>query len=141
MEPLEKKIRMEQAGFRPNRSCVDRINTLSAIIGQSLEFQYPLYLLFADYCRAFDSVQRECIWKVLEERGLQKEFITLVKEGQNSSFQCRVLHKGQLTEPLQTISGVRQECHLSPLLFLVVLDGALNEVFSKKARGISWRLT
>jgi hypothetical protein len=132
MEPLEKKIRMEQAGFRPNRSCVDRINSLSAIIEQSLEFQYPLYLLFVDYCRAFDSVQRECIWKVLEERDLIKEFITLVKEGHNG-FQCRVLHKDQLTEPLQTISGVRQECHLSPLLFLMVLDGALNEVFSKKA--------
>jgi hypothetical protein len=51
------------------------------------------------------------------------------------------LHNGQLTEPFQTISGVPQGCLLSPLLFLVVLDGVLNEVFSKKARGISWRST
>jgi hypothetical protein len=28
MEQLEKKIRMEQAGLRPNQSCVDQINTL-----------------------------------------------------------------------------------------------------------------
>jgi hypothetical protein len=85
-------------------------------------------------------VQRECIWRALEERSLPKKFINLVKEGYNS-FQCRVLHNGQLTEPFQTISGARQGCLLSPLLFLVVSDGVLNEMFSKKARGISRRLT
>jgi hypothetical protein len=84
MEPLEKKIRMEQAGFRPNRSCVDQINTLRVIIGQSLEFQSPLYLLFVDYSRAFDSVQRECIWRALEERGFPKKIINLIKEGYNN---------------------------------------------------------
>jgi hypothetical protein len=131
---------MEQAGFRSNRSCVDQINTLRVIIEQSLEFQSPLYLLFVDYSRAFDSVQRECIWRALEERNLPKKFINLVKEGYNS-FQCRVLHNGQLTEPFQTISGARQGCLLSPLLFLVVSDGVLTEMFSKKARGISRRLT
>jgi hypothetical protein len=30
---------------------------------------------------------------------------------------------------------------LSPLLFLVVLDGVLNETFQGKSRGISWKLT
>jgi hypothetical protein len=64
----------------------------------------------------------------------------MIKEGYNS-FQCTVLHNGQLTESFQTISGVRQGCLLSPLLFLVVLDSDINEVFSKNARGISWRLT
>jgi hypothetical protein len=48
---------------------------------------------------------------------------------------------GQLTETFQTTSGVRQGCLLSPLLFLVVPDGVLNELFSKKSRGISWGLT
>jgi hypothetical protein len=36
MEPLEKKIRLQQAGFRPNRSCVDQINTLRVMTEQSL---------------------------------------------------------------------------------------------------------
>jgi hypothetical protein len=31
MEPLEKKIRKEQAGFHPNWSCIDQINTLRLI--------------------------------------------------------------------------------------------------------------
>jgi hypothetical protein len=102
--------------------------------------QSPLYLLFVQYSSAFDSVQRGCIWRALEERGPPKKFISLIREGYNG-FQCRVLHNGQLKEPFQTISGVCQGCLLSPQLFLVVLDGVLNDIFSKKARGISWRLT
>jgi hypothetical protein len=62
MELLEKKIRMKQAGFRPNWSCV----TLRVITEQSLEFQSPLFLLFVEYSRAFDSVQRRCICRALK---------------------------------------------------------------------------
>jgi hypothetical protein len=74
---LETGIRKEQAGFRPNRSCTDQVNTLRIIIEQYLEFQSPLYLLFVDYQKACDSVDRRWIWKALEERGLPNKFIKL----------------------------------------------------------------
>jgi hypothetical protein len=32
MEPLEKKIQTEQAGFHANWSCIDQINTVRLII-------------------------------------------------------------------------------------------------------------
>jgi hypothetical protein len=102
---LETGIRKKQAGFRPNRSCIDQINTLRIIIKQSLEFQSPLYLLFVDYQKAFDSVYRRWIWKALEERSLPNKFIKLIKEGYNQ-FSYRVLHNGQLTTPFETKSGV-----------------------------------
>jgi hypothetical protein len=53
---LEKGLRREQAEFRHNRSRIDQINTLRVIIEQSFEFQSPLYLMFVDYQRAFDSL-------------------------------------------------------------------------------------
>lgn len=37
-------------------------------------------------------------------------------------YQCRVLHKGQLSEPFTTQSEVNQGCILSPMLFLIVID-------------------
>jgi hypothetical protein len=83
MEPLEKEIQMEQAGFCRDRSRIGQINTLRVIIEQSLDFQSPPYVLFVDYSGAFDSVQRECIWRALEERGLPKKIINLIKEGYN----------------------------------------------------------
>jgi len=55
---MEMGLRKEQTGFRHNRSCINQINTLRVIIEQSVEFQSPLYMLFVDYQRAFDSLNR-----------------------------------------------------------------------------------
>jgi len=62
---LERGLQKEQAGFYHNKSCIDQINTLRIIIEQSLEFQSPLYMLFVDYQRAFDSLNRAWIWEEL----------------------------------------------------------------------------
>jgi hypothetical protein len=59
---LEKGLQKEQAGFHHSRSCIDQINALGSIIEQSLRFHSPIYLLFVDYQRAFDSLDRTWIW-------------------------------------------------------------------------------
>jgi hypothetical protein len=83
MYALEDNLRNEQAGFCPNRSCIDQINTLTIITEQSIEFQSPMYMVFVDYKRALDSLNRDCIWKELKARGLPSNFINLIKEGYN----------------------------------------------------------
>ena len=127
----EMGLRKEQAGFHQNRSYIDQINTLRVIIEQSVEFHSPLYM-FVDYQRAFDSLSRTWIWDELKVRGLPSRFINIIKEGYED-FNCRVLHEGQL-------SGVRQGCLLSPLLFLLVMDGVLRRALDGKKRGLTWRL-
>ncbi|CAG4943626.1 unnamed protein product [Colias eurytheme] len=52
IEPL---IRREQAGFQPNRSCTDQINTLRIILEQASEWQREIYLTFVDFEKAFDT--------------------------------------------------------------------------------------
>lgn len=61
VKAVDAKIRSEQAGFREGRSCTDQINTIRIIIEQSVEMNSPLYLLFIDFEKAFDSIDRECI--------------------------------------------------------------------------------
>ena len=66
---LDETLREEQAGFRQDRSCTDNIATLRIIIEQSLEWQIPLYLVFVDFQKAFDSVDRDVIWRLMEHYG------------------------------------------------------------------------
>ncbi|KAL8567075.1 hypothetical protein ACOMHN_027502 [Nucella lapillus] len=66
---LDKTLRDEQAGFRQDRSCTDHIATMRIIIEQSLEWQTPLYNIFVDFQKAFDSVDREVIWKLMQHYG------------------------------------------------------------------------
>jgi sorting nexin-29 len=111
MYALNNNLRNKQAGFCPHRSCVDEINSLKIITKQSAEFQSPLYLVFVDYRRAFDFLNRECIWKELKVRGLSSKFLNLIQEDYNS-FSCRIYYNGHLSEPFLTISGVKQGCLL-----------------------------
>jgi len=127
---LEMGLQKEQAGFRKNRSCIDQINTLRVIIEQSVEFQSPLYMLLVDYQRAFDSLNRAWIWDELKVRGLPSIFINTIKEG----------YENQVSDSIKTSSGVRQGCLLSPLLFLLAMDGVLRRALDGKKRGLTWRL-
>ena len=76
---LDKKLRDEQAGFRQNRSCTDHIATMRIIIEQSLEWQSPLYSVFVDFQKAFDSIDRETIWKLMQHYGSPPKFITIIQ--------------------------------------------------------------
>ncbi|XP_030756962.1 uncharacterized protein LOC115882853 [Sitophilus oryzae] len=115
-DALEPTLRKEQAGFRPQRSCIDQINTLRIIIEQSQEFRSPLYMVFVDFQRAFDTIKHIAIWKALREKGI-----------------------GQVGEKISIAVGVKQGCILSPLLFNIVLDVVLNRAF-KEPLGIQWGL-
>jgi hypothetical protein len=113
------------------------IVSLRIIVEQSMEYQSPLYLLFVDYERAFDSIDRKCMWTALTNKGLPHKFVNLIKEGYNG-YKCRILHEGTLSEEFETSIGVRQGCILSPLLFLVVIDEVLKTTVQEKKRGLMW---
>ena len=57
------RLRKEQAGFCPNRPCIDQINTLRIIMEQCIEWSSCLYTVFVDFEKASDSINREAMWK------------------------------------------------------------------------------
>ena len=137
---LDSLLRDEQAGFRQQRSCTDQIATLRIIIEQSLEWNTGLYLVFIDFEKAFDSVDRDVIWQILWHYGVPEKIVNVIRCFY-SGFECQVIHDGFLTEPFQVRTGVRQGCLLSPLLFLVVLDWVTREAYGAGRTGIQWSFT
>lgn len=110
---LEPTLRREQAGFRPGRSCTDHINTLRIIIEQSTEWQSPLYLLFVDFERAFDSLDRNRMWDVLASYGIPAKLLDIIQSMYRDA-RCKVVHRGKLGREFNVASGVKQGCILSP---------------------------
>jgi len=88
-------------------------------------------MLFLDYQRAFDSLNRAWIWDELKVKGLPSKFINMIKEGYED-FNCRVLHENQVSDSIRMSSGVRQGCLLSPLLFMLVMYGVLRTALDGK---------
>nr|KAG5711941.1 hypothetical protein BaRGS_026382 [Batillaria attramentaria] len=132
-------LRDQQAGFRRNRSCADQIASLRIIVEQSLEWNSPLYINFIDYEKAFDSVDREALWKLLRHYGVPRKIISLIQcTYQDMSY--RIANAGQLSESFEVKTGVRQECLLSPFLFLLVIDWIMKTTTTGRKNGIQWTL-
>ena len=64
-EGIDTKLRCEQAGFRKGRGTTEQVFILRNIIEQSIEWQAPLYINFVDFTKAFDSLDRSRLWKIL----------------------------------------------------------------------------
>ena len=67
---LNEYLRDEQHGFRPNRSCTDLIFTLRMLTEESCEWRNKLYMIFIDFEKAFDSLDRQSLWKLLRHFGI-----------------------------------------------------------------------
>ena len=139
-EAVDRTLRDEQAGFRRGRSCTEQVFTLQNIIEQSLEHQKDLIINFIDYKKAFDSVHRPSLWKILKYYGIPDRFINIFKALYINS-NCCVKTASGYTEFFEIVSGVRQRqgCILSPFLFIIVIDFVMRRTMDKPEYGIVWQ--
>ena len=66
-----------QAGFRKGRKTRDQIANI--IIEKAREFQKNFYLSFIEYVKAFDCVDHNKLWKILQEMGIPDHLICLLR--------------------------------------------------------------
>lgn len=104
-----------------------------------MEFRSPVYLLFVDFEKAFDRLNRKALWNILEKHGVPPKLVNIMKDMYYNAT-SRVLHKGKISNPFPIESGVKQGCVLSPILFLLAIDPVMRTVNQTK-QGIQWGLT
>ncbi|VDO74779.1 unnamed protein product [Schistosoma margrebowiei] len=136
-DTVDAQLRDQQGGFRKDRSCTDQIETLRIIVEQSIEWNSTLYIIFIDYEKAFDSVDRRTLWKLLRHYGVPEKIVNIIRNSYDG-LQCKVVHGGQLTDAFQVSTGVKQGCLLSPFLFLLVVDWIMKTSTSEGKHGIQW---
>ena len=68
-----------QAGFRKGRGTRDQIVNISWIIKKAREFQKNIYFCFIDYAKAFDCVDHNKLWEILQEMGIPEHLTCLLR--------------------------------------------------------------
>ena len=116
--PLQQNMNCElpdvQAGFRKGRGTRDQI-VICWIIEKAREFQKNIYFCFFDYAKAFNCVDHNKLWKILQEMGIADHLTCLLRNlyaGQEATV--RTGHG--TTDWFQIGKGVCQGCILSPCL-------------------------
>ncbi|VDP39776.1 unnamed protein product [Schistosoma margrebowiei] len=89
------------------RSCTDQIVTPRIIVEQSIEWNSTLYISFIDYEKAFDSVDRRMLWKLLRHYGVPEKIVNIIRNSYDG-LQCKVVHGGRLEDAFEVKTGVRQ---------------------------------
>ena len=67
---VDAKLRDHQVGVRKDISCTDQIAILRIIVEQSMEWDSSLCLNLVDYEKAFDSLDRDTLCKLLQHYGI-----------------------------------------------------------------------
>ena len=105
-----------QAGFRKGRGTRVQIVNIHWIIKKAGEFQKNIYLCFMHYVKAFDYVDHNKLWGILQETGILDPLTCLLRNlyaGQEATVRTR----HGTTDWSQIGKGIHQGCILSPCLF------------------------
>ena len=117
-----------QNGFRSGRGTVDMIFSLRQIQEKCIEQQNPLYQVFVDLTKAFDTVNREALLKILAKIGCSSAFVNMFKE-LHRNMKARVTFSGQLSGEIAIDNGVKQGDIPAPTLFSIFFAVLLTHAF------------
>src|SRR6218665_378659 len=127
-----------QAGFRENRSTIDQIFTLRQIAEKYEEYGKELYVCYIDFRKAFDSVWRKGLWRVMRHYGYPEKIVTILENAYKDTFSA-VRVNGELSEWFETVMGVLLGCVLSPLLFNIFLEMIMAMALDESNEGADIR--
>ena len=120
-----------QAGFSKGRGTRDQIANIHWIIQKAREFHKNIYFCFIDYAKAFNCVDHNKLWKILNEMGIPGHLTCLLRNlyaGQETTVRTEY---GTM-DWFQIGKGVHQVCIVSPCLFnlyaeYIMQNGRLDE--------------
>ena len=87
----------------------------------------PLYQVFVDLTKAFDTVNREALWTILGKLGCPDLYVSLVKK--HWDMKARLSFNGTLSRPIAVENGVKQGDILAPTLFSIFFATMLCHAF------------
>ena len=127
-----------QCGFRPNRGTVDMIFAARQIQEKCREQHQDLFMAFIDLKKAFDTVHRPTLWKILSKVGCPDKLINIVRI-LHDGMKASVLVDGDYTKEFDVRTGVKQGCVIAPTLFSIFLSAVLHLVRERMPAGVKIR--
>ena len=127
IDPL---LRPNQNGFRRGRSTLPQILALRRIIEECKIGKKSAAIVFVDFSKAFDSINREALFHILGLYGIPSPIVNAIRLLYDSSY-SRVQTVDGLTDFFKTLVGVLQGDTLAPFLFIIVLDYILRNCMSE----------
>lgn len=122
----------DQFSFRKGVGMREAILALRVLIGRKMEKGKETYLGFLDIEKAFDNVDWNRMFTMIKKIGINFRDWRII--WQLYKKETAVTSIGKTQEEAKVRKGVRYVCNLSPSLFNLYIQGALNE-FNERSNG------
>ena len=139
-DPIDPHLRSAQNGFRKGRSTVGQILALRRLIEEVKRNNLTAVLCFVDFRKAFDSIHRGVMIKILRAYGVPPNLLKAI-ETLYRDTSARVVTSDGESEEFRIHAGVLQGDTLAPFLFIVALDYALRKAIAGREEELGFTLT
>ncbi len=120
-------IRPDQTCGVPGRFIHENIIFTQDCIIYANKENKPLAIVSIDMTKAFDRVNREFLFKIMEKLNFGEKFLKWVKI-MYLETSSRLIINGNVSKSFRLTRGVRQGCPLSPLLYIICAESLLEYV-------------
>ena len=121
------KLNKMQSGFRAQHATTDHVMRMTQMIADNFQVRKRTVLTLIDYAKAFDSVWRPVLYHKMAEMEIPACYINLDKTVPVRNRSARVCVNGTTGRAGKLKAGVFQGGVLSPLLFLIYINNALED--------------
>ena len=127
IQSVSERCGMEpQCAFRRDRGSFDAIHVRDLAIRKRQEHGHTTWVLYIDWCVAYDSVNHAVLWRVLEKFGFPPHFLQILRRFY-TGLTFKVEYQGGEPAVISYTSGVKQGCRTSPDLWNFIIQ-AIFEV-------------
>ena len=118
---LEEVIHVDQVGFLPGRNIGEAVRIIDDVIFYTQVYKVQGFLVTVDFEKAFDTVSHSYMNFLLKKYGFGPYFCRWIEVFSKNVVSC-VMNGGFSTGYFEIGRGVRQGDHLSPYLFLLIIE-------------------
>ncbi|BHF64156.1 hypothetical protein SprV_0200715500 [Sparganum proliferum] len=124
-----------QCGFHHHLGTKDMFFAARQLQEKCQEMRTHLYPTFVDLTKAFDTVNREVLWKIMQKFGCPDRFIQMVRQ-LHDGMVARVTDNGAVSEALTRTNEVNQGCAPAPTLFSLMFSSMMLDDHHDERPGI-----
>jgi hypothetical protein len=132
---LSRTLSEEQFGFLKGRQIGDAIGTAQECLHSIKEKKLKALILKIDLKKAYDCISWDFLRLVLLQCGFGQMMTNWIM-GSVTSASYAVLINGEPTDFFSSGRGLRQGCPLSPLLFILIMEGLSLALKKSKREGL-----
>ena len=118
---VDRLIGNEQSAYTKGRYIGKNARIILDIFDHCTDNNSKGVLLFLDFEKAFDSVEWNFLFNVLQKFNFGESFISWMKILYNNSI-FKIKNNGWLSKPCSMSSGIRQGCPISAILYIFVAE-------------------